>query len=90
MCVTWHLKKSMDIDCKLKNPQRQAEELGMTLEWLPDGSLKTTSPTLPATKLDERTGKISWFNSIVAYVFWGLSHNIFFSGLFPLCCIMKH
>lgn len=55
-----------DIDCKLQTPQRQAEELGMTLEWLPDGSLKTTSPTLPATKLDDRTGKISWFNSIVA------------------------
>jgi hypothetical protein len=60
----------------------------MTLEWLPDGSLKTTSPILAATKLDERTGKVSWFNSIVAYVFLG--GFLFFSGLFPVCCIMKH
>ncbi|CAO3671243.1 unnamed protein product [Umbelopsis ramanniana] len=59
-----------------KEAERQAEELGMTLEWLPDGSLKTTSPTLPATKLDDRTGKISWFNSIVAaFTGWQDSRN---------------
>ncbi|KAI9284761.1 hypothetical protein BC943DRAFT_325551 [Umbelopsis sp. AD052] len=59
-----------------KEAERQAEELGMTLEWLPDGSLKTTSPILPATKLDERTGKVSWFNSIVAaFTGWQDSRN---------------
>ncbi|GAB5591818.1 hypothetical protein Unana1_06718 [Umbelopsis nana] len=59
-----------------KEAERQGKELGMTLEWLPDGSLKTTSPILSATKLDERTGKTSWFNSIVAaFTGWQDSRN---------------
>lgn len=38
----------------------------MTFEWLPNDSLKTISPVLSATRVDPRTGKVSWFNSIVA------------------------
>ncbi|RUS26998.1 hypothetical protein BC938DRAFT_483846 [Jimgerdemannia flammicorona] len=46
--------------------QEKAKELGMTLEWLPNGSLKTISPVLSATRVDPGTGKTSWLNSIVA------------------------
>lgn len=46
--------------------EKLGKELGMDLEWLPNGSLKTISPVLPPSKPDPRTGKIAWFNSIVA------------------------
>lgn len=53
--------------------------LNYTGEWLPDGSLKTISPVLPAVRLDEglgRTGKKTFFNSVVAvYTGWNDSRN---------------
>ena len=45
-------------------------EQGGEFEWLPNGNLKTISKLLPAIKEDPRTGKFTWFNSIVA-VFYG-------------------
>ena len=50
--------------------------LSSDIEWLPDGCLKTTTKILPAVRLDERTGKKSWFNSIVAAYFgWTDARN---------------
>jgi alpha-ketoglutarate-dependent taurine dioxygenase len=56
--------------------EKLGKELGMDLEWLPTGALKTISPVLPATKPDPRTGRLSWFNSIVAaFTGWKDSRN---------------
>lgn len=46
--------------------ERVGREMGMELEWLEGSVLKTTTAVIPATKKDVRTGKTSWFNSIVA------------------------
>lgn len=51
-------------------------EMGMELEWLEGNLLKTTTAVIPATKKDPRTGKTSWFNSIVAaFTGWKDSRN---------------
>ncbi len=42
--------------------ERKCREQGSQFEWLPDGSLKTTSKTFPAIKQDPRTGKLFFFN----------------------------
>lgn len=45
-------------------------------EWLPDGSMSTTTNPLPALRRDERSGKIMWHNSISgAYFGWRDSRN---------------
>lgn len=46
--------------------ERVGREMGMDLEWLDGGLLKTTTAVMPAIKTDPRTGKTVWFNSIVA------------------------
>ena len=49
---------------------------GGSFEWLPNGNLKTVSKILSPVRLDERTGKHTWFNSIVAAYFgWKDSRN---------------
>ncbi|CAF1019003.1 unnamed protein product [Adineta ricciae] len=51
--------------------EQVCREQGTDCEWLDDGCLKTVTKILPAIRLDERTGKKSWFNSIVAaYTGW--------------------
>ncbi|ROV95413.1 hypothetical protein VMCG_08480 [Cytospora schulzeri] len=49
-----------------EDAERVGTEMGMELEWLEGNVLKTTTAVIPATKTDVRTGKTSWFNSIVA------------------------
>lgn len=49
-----------------EDAERVGREMGMDLEWLEGNLLKTTTAVIPATKKDPRTGKTSWFNSIVA------------------------
>jgi len=50
---------------------------GGSFEWLADGNLKTVTSVLPAIRVDERTGKGTWFNSIVAAYFgWADSRNV--------------
>jgi hypothetical protein len=43
------------------------------VEWLPNGCLKTVTAVLPAVRVEQRTGRKTWFNSIIAayrgYVF---------------------
>ncbi|KAG8166559.1 hypothetical protein KVR01_002248 [Diaporthe batatas] len=56
--------------------ERVGRGVGMELEWLEGNLLKTTTAVIPATKKDPRTGKTSWFNSIVAaFTGWKDSRN---------------
>lgn len=56
--------------------ERKCTADGGTFEWLPDNCLKTISPILSAVKPDPRSGKMTWFNSIVAvYHGWRDSRN---------------
>jgi hypothetical protein len=53
--------------------EERLRQLNYTGEWLPDGSLRTISPVLPAVRYDEgpgRSGRKVFFNSVVA-VFTG-------------------
>ena len=53
--------------------EERLRQLNYTGEWLPDGSLRTISPVLPAVRVDEgpgRSGRKVFFNSVVA-VFTG-------------------
>jgi hypothetical protein len=58
----------------LTEDKREAElkckALGGDCSWQPDGSMKTVSKILPAVKIEPRTQKYVWFNSIVA-AFYG-------------------
>ena len=55
---------------------KQAKEQGTDLEWLENGNVKTTTKILPGVKVDTRTGKKTWFNSIIAaYLGWQDSRN---------------
>jgi hypothetical protein len=57
--------------------EEKCKKQGSEFEWLSDGCLKIVSSVLPAVRLDERTGKETWFNSIVAaYTGWKDSRNI--------------
>ena len=59
-----------------KTAEKQALELVDTIEWLPDGCLRTVTKVLPAVRLDDRTGNKTWFNSIIAvYRGWKDSRN---------------
>ncbi|CAF3514720.1 unnamed protein product [Rotaria socialis] len=56
--------------------EKVCHEQGTDYEWLDDGCLKTTTKILPAIRLDEQTGKKTWFNSIVAaYTGWSDKRN---------------
>ncbi len=49
---------------------------GGSFEWLPNNNLKTVSRLLPGTRVEEETGKTTWFNSIVPiYYGWRDSRN---------------
>lgn len=49
-----------------KEAERRATELGITYEWLPDGSMKTIGKTVPAVRIDPRNKRKTWHNSIAA------------------------
>lgn len=56
--------------------ERRCKEQGTEFEWLPDDCMKTVTATLPAIRTDTRTGKKTWFNSIIAaYRGWKDSRN---------------
>ncbi|CAE7190995.1 unnamed protein product [Symbiodinium pilosum] len=61
--------------------REEAEEVmrkqGTTWEWLPGGDLKTTTAALPALRVDERTGRRVFFNSVIAaFTGWNDSRNV--------------
>ena len=50
--------------------------IGSKWEWQNDGCLRTTTKTLPAIKTDERSGRKTFFNAVVAaYTGWNDSRN---------------
>ncbi|KAF3765024.1 syringomycin biosynthesis enzyme-like protein [Cryphonectria parasitica EP155] len=49
-----------------RDAESVGRDMGMEVEWLEGDLLRTTTAVVPATKKDPRTGRISWFNSIVA------------------------
>ncbi|KAH9301178.1 hypothetical protein KI387_012761, partial [Taxus chinensis] len=56
--------------------ERRAVRLGMKLEWLEDGGVKTIMGPIPAIKFDESRGQKIWFNSMVAaYTGWKDARN---------------
>eukprot|EP00249_Psilotum_nudum_P007883 c20889_g1_i1 orf=364-1359(-) len=56
--------------------EKRASRLGVTLEWLPDGCVKTVSGPLPGVKIDQKRGRKVWFNSMVAaYIGWEDTRN---------------
>jgi alpha-ketoglutarate-dependent taurine dioxygenase len=64
----------------LTQDKKEAEQLcvrdGGSFEWLPNNCPKVVSKILPAVRLDERTGQMTWFNSMVAvYHGWRDSRN---------------
>ncbi|KAI8903334.1 hypothetical protein EDD86DRAFT_250433 [Gorgonomyces haynaldii] len=53
------------------NPDKQtaiqvAKGLNVSLEWLPNGDVKTVSPVLPAVKIPHKLERKVWFNSVIA------------------------
>lgn len=56
--------------------ERKARAQGTEVEWLEDRCLRTVTACLPAVRLEERTGRKTWFNSIIAaYRGWRDSRN---------------
>ena len=56
--------------------ESKMKEMGMEWEWLDNGTLKTTTATLPAIRQDKGTGLKTFYNSIVAaYMGWEDSRN---------------
>ena len=52
-------------------------DAGMTWTWLDDGNLRTETKPLPAIRTDARSGKKTFFNSLVAaYTGWIDSRNV--------------
>lgn len=52
------------------------KDLGTTWQWLENGDLRTETATVPAIRVDERTGLKTFFNSMVAaYTGWVDSRN---------------
>ncbi|PSR88578.1 hypothetical protein BD289DRAFT_452719 [Coniella lustricola] len=58
-------KSTFAVETK-QDAERVSSELGMQVQWLDQDLLRTTTAVIPAVKQDPRTGKTSWFNSIVA------------------------
>jgi len=56
--------------------ERRMEAIGTRWEWLESGDLRTETATVPAIRTDERSGKKTFFNSMVAaYTGWIDSRN---------------
>lgn len=52
-------------------------DAGMSWEWLPDNSVRTTTAILPAIRFDEETNREVFFNSLVAvYTGWDDDRNV--------------
>jgi len=47
--------------------ERKAKASGYDFEWLENGAMKTLTEVLRAIRLDKRTGKKMWFNSVFTY-----------------------
>ena len=55
----------------------RSAKLGVSLEWLSDGNVKTVTSVLPGLREDKESGQLAWFNSMVAaYTGWKDSRNV--------------
>lgn len=63
--------------CTTKEEAEEAmRKIGTTWEWLENGDCRTTTAVVPAIKVDPRTGKEMFFNSMVAaYTGWVDTRN---------------
>lgn len=56
--------------------EARCQALGENFEWLPDGCLRVTSKVLSAVREEPRTGKLTWFNAVIAaYEGWKDQRN---------------
>lgn len=56
--------------------EQNAKKAGFDVEWMPDGSMKYTSQPLQAIRVEPRTGKTTWFNSVNnCYFAWEDARN---------------
>mmetsp|Transcript_36827 Transcript_36827/g.95372 ORF Transcript_36827/g.95372 Transcript_36827/m.95372 type:complete len:675 (-) Transcript_36827:23-2047(-) len=66
---TFLVQTKEEVEAKMK-------ELGTEWEWMENGNLKTITKVVPAVRLDERSGKKMFYNSMVAaYLGWIDSRN---------------
>uniref|UniRef100_A0A0D6R1C1 TauD/TfdA-like domain-containing protein n=1 Tax=Araucaria cunninghamii TaxID=56994 RepID=A0A0D6R1C1_ARACU len=57
--------------------EERATRLGVKVEWLEDGGVKTITGPLPAVKIDRSRNRKVWFNSMVAaYTGWKDARNV--------------
>jgi len=56
--------------------EENARKAGFETEWTPDGCLKYTSKPLQAIRVEPRTGRTTWFNSVLTcYIAWTDARN---------------
>ncbi|CAF4354788.1 unnamed protein product [Rotaria sp. Silwood2] len=58
-----------------KEAEERCKEFETEFEWLNNGCLRTTTKILPAVKVDERTGKKIWWNTIVGAYYGSLDER---------------
>jgi alpha-ketoglutarate-dependent taurine dioxygenase len=68
--------KSTFMTADRKIAESKMKELGTTWQWLDDGELRTETATVPAIRVEPRTGLKTFYNSMVAaYTGWVDSRN---------------
>ncbi|CAF3761852.1 unnamed protein product [Rotaria sp. Silwood1] len=58
-----------------KEAEERCKEFETEFEWLDSGCLRTTTKILPAVKVDERTGKKIWWNTIIGAYYGSLDER---------------
>jgi len=57
--------------------ETKAKEKGFDIEWLPDNNAKTITKVLKAIRVNEQTGRSTWFNStLTCYTAWQDARNV--------------
>lgn len=67
-------KSTLEVDSR-EAAEARLRELNYTWEWLPDGCLKATTPSLPAVKTTESGRKVFFNQLIAAWCGWKDSRN---------------
>ncbi len=69
--------KSTFLTQKREEAEAKQTKQGGTFEWQADSVMKIVSAGLPAVRTDDRTGKKTFFNSVIAaYTGWKDSRNV--------------
>jgi alpha-ketoglutarate-dependent taurine dioxygenase len=68
--------QSEEVETAQQEAEQKMSALGTTWRWLDDGTLYTESASVPAIRVDKRTGMKTFFNSVVAaYTGWSDKRN---------------